>query len=498
MLRNSDNKQAVTTPIEAVQADAILDRIKAALATDADIQPAILIIDSSEATNAHLQEDQIVSMPLDRRQPSPDINDDAPAAAHNDCAISMLCLLPYVPAVFNALNEAASDALSLYEANNKSIYLLASASGITFMASLELTGQSTASNIKEILSILSTRKRPNDWPALSRVKILSVATIATGFAIWCALSDTAQAYDFIESIGSDYKIAVTPQSKNYWHIASAAVASGSAVTTLLTDSYETGKVMYNLAAGNIAPHANRASACVAPFVSSLCIFGAFTGALQTHSSIKDILKLQSTAAIAGLGAACTINMASSLCFSGGAVLEQVDDLFRYIPEQKFEPAKIAAFLTSLGLALFLSYVKRQLNIGYYREFANEDLNLPQATTPDYLFETLAWVNFLYEVLLVTASLNPQMMHLFSHIANQIGALLDCLTKPCQTHPASQSDYPPATLADDAFVDIRQNQDIESGVRPSQAGLFAPERSASTDEFRIPRRQPSGGCPCTIM
>lgn len=423
---------------------------------------------------------------------------------HNDCNINVFCLIPYLPSLASAAKDAAGDALSLFQAGNKSLPLLITASTVAFLAAFELSGQSTTENLKELTNTIRTRRKPSDWPALSTRKIFAVTSVAAMMAAWCAFSESAQAYDFVGTIGSDYKITTSRGMKITWSAITIGATAGSGITKLLTDNYETWKVMWRLSSGESTPYANRASRLLTPTVGGFfATLKAFHDSVQAYSVIKEIFAFQSIPAKSGLALACTTDMVSNFCFSGLAVTNQMDELFRYAQKPKFEPAKITAFTMSLALAIFLSYVKRTLNMGFYQDLATQDFGLKDGTIPNPVFETLSWLILISEVMLVTASLNPQMMHWVGHIFDKVGSLLNRMTQPCRT-PSTTGDYPPAVWNLDNTNDSAPLLAAEAG-KASEVGLFAQRPAAApvilpdNDELRIPSRHRRTGCPpCTLI
>lgn len=407
----------------------------------------------------------------------PAVSDIDDETIHTDCNPTFVCLIPYIPAIFAAFNDASSDALSLYEANNQSIMLLAAASGVSFLAAFELSGQSTADNMKEIAHMITQRQTPPTWPALSRAKIFTVCAIAGGAAAWCAFSESTQAYDFVGSVARDYGFANIKYIGVAWKGLTIATAFGSGVTKLLTDNYEAGKFLWRVSAKEFIPYSNRGSYAIAPFVSSINLYGAFTSALMSYMTIKEIFNINTTYGKSLLAAGCVTDLASNFVFSGGTIAEQADQFCGTIGNQAHELiynhrmtlriSHIAAFLTSISLAVFLSYVKRPLNQGYYESLANDDLSIPREETPDYLFMTLAWINFVYEVLLVTSSLNPQMTHFFGHLEDKVTSFLSYMINLCTQQ--STGEYPAAEYSP---IDQEDPESARPGSPLLQSSLFA--------------------------
>lgn len=353
----------------------------------------------------------------------------------------LLWLQLYVPALASALKDAANDAISLHEEGSQSKTLLILATLIAFLAVFELSGESTSENAKEVGKIIYTRRIPSDWPKLSSRKKFIVISSGLMMATWCAASEMIQAYSFVKETALDYPISSAKTVYYTWKGAAIAIAIGSGITKLLTDNWETAKTMWRVFSGYREPYANRVSQLLTPAIGGT--FGAIKAlhdAVTAYDYIKLILNINSPAFSIALAFPCLlIEVPSNFCFAGLAVTSQMDELFGHLQKRKFEPAKIVAFGTSLGLAVFLSDIKRTINISYYKDIVTQDFNLPQDTLPNSTYEFLGWIIFIAEVMLVTASLNPQLMHLFILLFDKIGKVFNFLTKPCQRTVISEGD-----------------------------------------------------------
>lgn len=465
----------------------------------------------------------------------------------------------YLPALTAALNESAADVIGAREINKfYSPYLVYIAGPISFIAAIQLTGSTSANNIIELYKWARYKIYPESFPKLDRKRKAIVLTCSSVIVTWCVFSEAIQAYYFVNDLDKVYKIT-NDKTKIYWNTLATTTAVGVGLTKLLTDVYETIKMLCLIISLRIRLPSNVSSWLFGGFVFSLCASGAIADGLQSYASIKDIFGFENPIARAALGGANSINVLSTFCFAGLVILGQFDELTNYLhrclggkgilvyakenatdeerkaiwraatqnpdfePEQfdtfeqecralkqaatkrpRFAPAAYLSFSIATGMALCLSFAKRPLTVFNTESLASDDFNLPPETTPDYLFESLAWVIFLYQVMLVIASLNPQMMDIFGWIADKLASICRCLAFCSGSMLETLS-----STATNHTVDLESHTDEEAQrLVTTSVNVEEPDNNASTNPTtffarRAPCDQPASTSrflpsSCTIM
>ncbi len=89
-------------------------------------------------------------------------------------------------------------------------------------------------------------------------------------------------------------------------------------------------------------------------------------------------------------------------------------------EERYAPTRLFSFSLSLGMAVYLSYLNRALNLSFY-DSLRKKAELDNSNLPDTYLEILSWVMFAQQVWLATASVSNPVHRVVGGITNKINA-----------------------------------------------------------------------------
>ena len=397
----------------------------------------------------------------------------------------------------SALKDAASDLFSLAQDNKKHhLAFLLIVSFIAFIASLELNGSSAVNNTRQIRELVFSKKCPKelrdplrdlDNPTASTTKLTNnqikiTVVVSSLIALWCIFSESLQAYSFTQSVGKSYKLENTPTLKLFYMIFAIFVAVFACLTRLATENTEASINIAKLFLPKEESESHLVCTIIAYILAGpFALLTSLLYAVQAFSIIRSMLGINSFAGQLILAFPCLTEIYAGMSFSGKAMIQQVYTLSEDIKNRHFDPIRAISTIISLSLAIFLAYIKRTLNIGYYSALVRNDFKVPAAIIPDKYFVLLGGLIVIAESLLTLASLNPQ-------LEPALKALYEKITAPAASHgeypaavalniDATQSSAPAADIHAEPSIADAAAPDIESGIR--YAAEAANDRSSAS-------------------
>ncbi len=318
-----------------------------------------------------------------------------------------------IPALLAAGVEVADVMTSLIGAK-RSFAIIIPASITAYLASFGLTGHPTEQAFGEICGIIRNRglpnNRPEDWPQLSYYQELGAIIVTATLGSWGTFSKFTWAYYILNTIPGDYALV----DNMFWKMGSFVCASGFTLTGLLTETYDSYKLIRKWLVSDKATYSNRLGKV---FGLGLGIpFGVVNASMdstQAITTISDTYKIKGNPGFWMIAApAILFDGGQKLAFEGRTVINSIYDFTKHV-QNLFAGAKnldrdvTIAFSISLAMSIFLEFSKQPINYGFYLSEAGDfNINANNKTTSTLLL-ALSWLAFVGGILIGTPSLYPE-------------------------------------------------------------------------------------------
>lgn len=323
---------------------------------------------------------------------------------------NLLFPLILLPPLSSAATETANIAMDLIAMSpNPGLPHIIIGSIGAFFSSIGLNTPTLINNVNQVIHIIQQHELPPEWPSLSSAREKLAITLSFIPGTWAPISSGIQAYFFVIAAPGEYQFAPRVDSR-FWSSFSAVIAIGTGITSIFTDSAEMYKTVRNRLAGVHFPYQNQFSKWASPtFGCFLSLLKISQTAAQSYVATKSIFGIESLTGKILIAVPSLLNCIPDFCFTNIFTVDALDRFFGYIPKQKVEPIKMIAFSCSVGLAVYLAFLKRSLNLTF--------IDIAPELIPQIASEVYSWMIFVQESLLVTASLYDTVHNTFSFASN---------------------------------------------------------------------------------
>ena len=293
------------------------------------------------------------------------------------------------------------------------------------------TSGSIKDNIKRTYFIIKNKKFSNnveDWPELSsRKEILAMALILF-IGLWDPFSNSVQAYFFVNAFPENYELTAYI-NLIAWIALSVIISLGAGTITItgIAESYQT--IRDRLANFNL-DFTNYLSLFLSPILGiSFGFLESVQKMVQAYSAIKNTFQIEELSHKILLAAPNVLMGTLNFILLSTFYINAIDNFFDWLKKREVHPLKIFSFGLTLGLSIYLSYFKMDLNDAFARDMAADVFDEISKLIPDEYFVAFIWSTFGQDSFQHTLSL-LDFMHdnIVSPIANRTA---QCLTTSAQ-------------------------------------------------------------------
>jgi len=392
--------------------------------------------------------------------PSPIVPEEKPRSWYYKAANVMLWALP----IINATYETAVVAMAVrdmeQEDNSNSFGLLAAISTFAFLQSLVFNGPPTVDGFKETVSICRSRKKPANWPTISKRKEIAAVMLAGTITSFAACTDFFSGYYFIDETPYDYGFA-NQVNLDGWSTLSTCTGVIAAFTTVFTEGISTYKTTRTQFAGEVIPYANTISKYSVKLLGyPLAIAGIAENLIEAYASMKTKLSPVSDLQKYGVMAISMPKSFSDLFFSGKRGIKAIDEFVGKLSQGCPAGTEVIAFFLAAGAACLVIIPQHSLTTTL---LTSPETALP-FSPPDIIIKILSWAVTLRSGVLRTQTLYPLFLYLSEAIEAKARATLTQLNDYCfpeSTEPLHTAKEP---LLDTKQVDTQGDSDISPSSR----------------------------------
>lgn len=409
----SESKDSIIHP-DGVETQDVTDLVPKSADTDITISVTETLLTTPDEAIPENQRTSLHSLPRDIEEGLEHEQDGDPDTYDSCCEVARpFRPLLYLGPLSVAITESADIGRSLWKSRINSLPIIITASGGAFLSSIGLTGETTRQNFDSTCTIMKRRAFPRDWPVLSRTQEGLAITISILPALFAPISESMQAYFFVDALPDEYGWKVNSFG---WMVLSGLVASGAGLTTVLTESAEMYQIVRERFTGQRTPYKNTFSRFASPIIGgSLGFLDALQKSIQSYIAIKTIFNVDSLMGRICVGIPSMLNAIPFFCFSGFYSINALDNFFG--EKKPFQPKKILAMTFSTYFALYLAFLKRALNISFYKD-VTVDFGLNPKQVPREVFESLSWAMFAQDIIQTTATLYTPTYNLIDGLSNK--------------------------------------------------------------------------------